>query len=166
MRARVLMAFLAAFAVAPLTAHAAGETSVTETKSKTAWSSEALDKKYGKLAPEYTAAVTLAKLGQYQEAIALLKSLGKEKDPRVLNYLGFTHRKMGKVDEALPYYEKALKIEPDFTLARSYLGEAYLQLGKLDKAKAELAKIKSVCGTGCDEYQKLEDAIKTHEAKS
>lgn len=162
MRKTLLTACLLALAVTPLPAHAAGESSATETKSKTAWTSEALDKKYGKLAAEYTAAVTLAKLGQYDEAIALLKSLDKEKDPRVLNYLGFSHRKAGKVDEALPYYEKALKIEPDFTLARSYLGEAYLQLGEVGKAKVELAKIKAVCGTSCDEYQTLDDAIKTH----
>lgn len=164
MRNLVLTVCLLGLALAPLPAHAAGETSSSEAKS--AWSSEALDAKYGALGAEYTAAVTLAKAGQYVEAIALLKSLSKDDDPRVLNYLGFSHRKLGKVDEALPYYEKALKIEPDFTLARSYLGEAYLQQGKVDKAKGELAKIEAVCGTSCKEYETLAEAIETHAKKS
>ena len=109
---------------------------------------------------------TFADAGQYQDAIIILQSLGKSGDPRVLNYLGFTHRKLGKFDEAIAFYEKALKIEPHFAAAHEYLGEAYVESGKLDKAKAQLDKIKSICGTGCSEYSKLDTAIKAHKAKS
>ena len=48
--------------------------------------------------------------------------------------LGFCTRKLGNVDEAFTYYEKALKIKPNFPEAREYYGEAYLQQGNLAKA--------------------------------
>jgi tetratricopeptide (TPR) repeat protein len=52
------------------------------------------------------------------------------------NGLGFCQRLLGDNEAALASYERALKIEPGFPQAVEYRGEAYLNLGKLDEAKA------------------------------
>lgn len=103
----------------------------------------------------YNAAYWLAKSGSYAEARALLLTASNPDDPRILNYLGYTTRKLGDVDGALVYYGKALALKPDYTLARSYLGEAHLQKGDVTAAKSELGEIERRCGTGCQEYAEL-----------
>lgn len=107
----------------------------------------------------YNAAYWLAKSGAYGEARALLLSAHNPADPRILNYLGFTTRKLGDVDGALVFYGKALALKPDYTLARSYLGEAYLQKGDVGAAKAQLGEIAKRCGTACQEYAELAGQI-------
>lgn len=164
MQKHILTLSLLALMAAPLPAMAAGESSST-------WSGDHateadLTAKYGDLGSNYIAAKTLVKAERYQDAIALLEGLGKDGDPRVLNYLGYSHRKLGKLDKALDYYGKAIEIEPEYAAVRQYLGEAYLKLGKTDDAKAQLAKIKGICGTDCDEYKTLEQAISTNGPKS
>ncbi len=165
MKKPILIGFIMALAAAPLPAIAAGEAPTATTTN--AYSTEdELTEKYGDLGTNYTAAVALIDAGQYKDAVVILDSLGKGDDPRVLNYLGFTHRKLGKHDKAITFYEKALKIEPHFAAAHEYLGEAYVESGKIDKATAQLDKIKSICGTDCSEYSKLDTVIKAHKAKS
>jgi tetratricopeptide (TPR) repeat protein len=116
--------------------------------------------KYGDLGPTYIAAVKLAESEKYEEALAAFKALDKPEDPRVLNWIGFSLRKSGKVAEAMPYYEKALRIAPEFTPAYEYIGEAYLQLKNVEKAKEQLATIEKLCGNQtCEEYVDLSAAI-------
>ena len=100
----------------------------------------------------------LAKSGRYDEAIRFLQ-LARVKDERVLTYIGFATRKSGNVKRALGYYNEALALNPDYTIARSYLGEAHLSLGEPEKAKAELKQIALRCGTSCEEYTELADEI-------
>ena len=76
-------------------------------------------------------------------------------DPRILNYLGYSHRKSGRIQVGLGYYQEALRIDPDYTLVREYLGEAYLQLGDVASAKNQLSEIEKRCGKGCKEYTAL-----------
>ncbi|MGI9385280.1 MAG: tetratricopeptide repeat protein [Methyloligellaceae bacterium] len=164
MQKHILTLCVLALMAAPLPALAAGESS-------SKWSGDHateadLTAKYGDLGANYTAAKTLVKAERYDEAIVLLKGLGKDGDPRVLNYLGFSHRKLGKLDEALEYYAKAIEIEPEYAAVHQYLGEAYVKLGKTDDAKAELVKIKGICGTDCDEYKTLEQVITAKGPKS
>jgi tetratricopeptide (TPR) repeat protein len=52
------------------------------------------------------------------------------------NGMGFCQRTLGDNEAALASYDKALKIEPGFPQAVEYRGEAYLNLGKLEDAKA------------------------------
>ena len=47
------------------------------------------------------------------------------------------------------------RADPDFTLAREYMGEAYLTLGDVEAAKGQLAEIEKRCGTGCAAYAEL-----------
>jgi len=95
----------------------------------------------------------LARNGRYQEALIFLNRA--EPTTRVLTYIGFATRKLGRVDEAMGYYAQALAKNPDNTVARSYLGEAHLQQGHVDKAEAELGQIAQRCGTTCAEYREL-----------
>ena len=62
-----------------------------------------------------------------------------------------------KVDKGLNYYHKALALDPNYLLAREYLGESYF--GDLASARAKLTEIANRCGDRCDEYDKLEKAI-------
>lgn len=98
----------------------------------------------------------LARAGQYENAIRVLFLAHDQSDPRVLNYLGYSNRKMGNFDKALTYYHAAVSANPDFTLVREYLGEAYIHLGQLENAREQLTEIERICGTkDCREYALL-----------
>lgn len=59
----------------------------------------------------------------------------------------------------LGYYQEALRVDPNYTLVREYLGEAHLQLGDVQAAKGQLAEIENRCGKGCEEYNELSAQI-------
>ena len=105
-----------------------------------------------------------AKSGEYGTALATLQSAPDQGDPRVQTMIGFTLRKLGRVDEAFGYYFKALATRPDATTTRQYLGEAYLQIGDLVRAREQLAEIAKRCGTACEDYTALADEIGKHAA--
>ncbi len=105
----------------------------------------------------------LAKSGRYAEALTYLKA-SKAKDARVLTYIGYATRKSGDVEAALPIYAQALSVDPNFVVARAYLGEAYLAKRLPAKAKAELAEIATRCGTACPAYGELAAEITAFEA--
>ncbi len=109
----------------------------------------------------YQAGYWLAQSGKYNEALAQFQKAKNQDDPRILNYIGYTTRKLGRVAEAMTYYQKALKINPDYTVARAYLGEAFLEQGKVDLAKEQLAEIEKRCGNACVEFTTLSGQIKS-----
>lgn len=110
----------------------------------------------------YLEAVSLIEAGRYDEALAALLAITRRDDPKVLNYIGYSTRKLGDVDEGIAYYRKALALDPDYVRAREYLGEGYLQKGDLESAKRELREIYDRCGTDCREYRMLSEAIVHH----
>lgn len=101
----------------------------------------------------------LAYAGRYDEAITVLTMAANKRDPRILNFLGYAHRKSGRVTVGLGYYQEALLVDPNYTLVREYLGEAYLQIGDVKNAENQLAEIKARKGTDCDEYRVLSAQI-------
>ena len=103
-----------------------------------------------------------AKTGDYSAALATLQSAPDQSDPRVQTMIGFTLRKQGRVDEAFGYYLKALATRPDATTTRQYLGEAYLQVGDVVRARQQLAEIARRCGTACEDYTALAEEIAKH----
>lgn len=103
----------------------------------------------------------LAKTGHYDWALEVLAAIQNQDDPRVLNYIGYSNRKAGRVELGITYYRKALAINPNFVLAREYLGEGYIAAGRADLAKVELAEIGQRCGVACEEYQDLSKALAT-----
>lgn len=54
------------------------------------------------------------------------------------NNLGFCYRKLGKLNESLAAYDKAIALDPNFLQAREYRGETYLALNRLEDAQKEL----------------------------
>jgi hypothetical protein len=140
------------------------DNSSTQCKTGKVW-----DKKHHKcVAPQqglldddtlYQAGARLAVAGRYGEAIEVLGYIADKEQPRVLNYLGYSHRKSGRIGVGLGYYQEALRLDPDYTLVREYLGEAYLQLGDLAAAKGQLDEIEKRGGKTSREYVVLAEQI-------
>lgn len=108
----------------------------------------------------YDSAVVLIKAGKYADGIAKLKAIGVTDSADINNQLGFAHRKSGKWDEAVRFYEAALKIEPTHVGALEYYGEYFVWKGDLGKARDHLAKIEKACGSkSCAGYKELASAI-------
>jgi tetratricopeptide (TPR) repeat protein len=108
----------------------------------------------------------LVKGEQYDEAIPLLQNVVADnpRDADAWNYLGFCSRKLGKKEDALGYYQKALAIDPKHKGAHEYLGELYLQMNDLAKAQEQLATLKGLCPGGCEELEDLEADIADYKA--
>ena len=75
------------------------------------------------------------------------------------NLLGYSYRNAGNYDLAGKAYVRALKIDPKHTGALAYQGVLFVKLGQVDKAKANLALIKTLSGAGSEEYKDLAKAI-------
>jgi len=111
--------------------------------------------------PKYKQAEDYINQKDYNQAIPLLTEVVAA-DPQnadAYNYLGYSYRQLGKLDDALKYYQMALKIDPNHKGANSYLGELYLMKGDLPKAEERLQIIKNACPSGCVEYTALKDQI-------
>jgi cytochrome c-type biogenesis protein CcmH/NrfG len=63
------------------------------------------------------------------------------------------------------HYNEALRIDPDHRGAHEYLGEAYLMVGNVAKAKEHLSVLDKLCFFPCDEYTDLKKAIADYERK-
>ena len=81
--------------------------------------------------------------------------------PDVLNYMGFASRKLGRFDDALAYYGEALAIDPNHLGANEYLGELYIQMGDLGRARRQLARLDDLCAYGCAQREELARWIET-----
>ena len=118
--------------------------------------------------PTYAQARELFDTGDYAAAVPLLQKTVAA-DPRnadAFNYLGYSLRKTGNWDDAMASYLKALELEPKHRGANEYLGELYLEMDQLEKAKERLDVLDSACFFGCEEYRELKAAIKAYEQKA
>lgn len=100
---------------------------------------------------------------RYEKAIEHFKK-AVERDPgyhEAWNMLGYSYRRLGRLGEAFQAYDTCLKLKPDYEPAREYLGEAWLQAGNVEKAKAELAWLAE---RKSKEGEKLAAAIARYEA--
>ncbi|MEO0730395.1 MAG: tetratricopeptide repeat protein [Pseudomonadota bacterium] len=107
----------------------------------------------------YATAYGLAQTGNYSKARDVLLTAKDGGAPRILNYLGFTTRKLGQPEAALVYYERALIARPDYAVARSYYGEALADIGRTADARTQLALIEKICGVTCEAYVRLSDRL-------
>tara|TARA_B100001121_G_C18638599_1_gene597983 strand:+ start:790 stop:1293 length:504 start_codon:yes stop_codon:yes gene_type:complete len=100
----------------------------------------------------------------YSQAFKKLEKAHKsdKKNPDILNYMGFTSRKVGNYEQAEKFYLKGLSIKPDHNGINEYLGELYVQTNQIDKAKERLNVLKNC---NCKEYGELELIIKTRGSK-
>lgn len=77
------------------------------------------------------------------------------------NLVGYAARKLKEYDRAVAAYERCLKLKPDYAPAREYLGEAYVELGKIDLARQQLAAIDALKAP--EEARTLQAAIEAWE---
>lgn len=96
----------------------------------------------------YQAAREFAWSGQYENALRALAAMSDPREDRVLTYMGFSLRKSGDMDRGMAYYQAALEANPDNLLARSYMGQGFVELGATEQAEAQLAEIRARGGEG------------------
>jgi tetratricopeptide (TPR) repeat protein len=63
------------------------------------------------------------------------------------------------------HYNEALRLDPKLKGAHEYIGEAYLQVGNVAKAKEHLAQLDKLCFFSCSELSDLKKAIADYERK-
>ena len=85
-----------------------------------------------------------------------------KKNPDILNYMGYTSRKIGNFEQAEKFYLTGLSIKPDHNGINEYLGELYVQTNRIDKANERLEVCKNC---NCDEFNELELIIKNKGVK-
>ena len=79
-----------------------------------------------------------------------------KKNADILNYLGFALRKTGDFEKAEKFYLKGLKLDAGHLGINEYLGELYVQTGRIELAKERLQTIN---GCKCEEYEELKELI-------
>tara|TARA_B100001175_G_scaffold53588_1_gene42658 strand:+ start:765 stop:1247 length:483 start_codon:yes stop_codon:yes gene_type:complete len=95
---------------------------------------------------------------RYERALKLLIKANK-KEPNqadTLNYLGFTSRKLGDLENGEKYYLLGLEIDPNHKGINEYLGELYVVTNRYDLANERL-KVLEKCD--CKEYNELLEVI-------
>jgi Flp pilus assembly protein TadD len=104
---------------------------------------------------------SLIAANNYSQALIELKRVDRVmvNNADVKNLLGFTSRKLGQYSQAGGYYVKALQIDPTHLGALEYQGELFIIQKKAALAKRNLATLKRLCGTTCEEYVDLANAI-------
>jgi Tfp pilus assembly protein PilF len=84
------------------------------------------------------------------------------------NLYAYSIRKGANPDMSLVFkhYNQALSIDPKHRAAHEYLGEAYLMVGNVGKAKEHLAQLDKICFFPCSEFSELKTAISDFETKN
>lgn len=136
-----------AIAAAPATTGSAADPATT------GWNFPSVQE--GRLA--YADAVQLINQERYADALDALDRAQAAVGPHpdVLNYMGFASRHLGRFDQAIAYYQAALRLDPNHLGANEYLGELYLQLGDVPNARRQLARLDSLCAYGCAQREEL-----------
>ncbi len=105
--------------------------------------------------------VALIDTGDCEVAIARLH-VEPDYDPDnadILSLPGFSDRKTRRFDDALAFYQWALRVEPKHRGANEYLDELYLETDQLDMALRQLEILDDLCTFSCKEYSQLKRAI-------
>jgi tetratricopeptide (TPR) repeat protein len=99
--------------------------------------------------------------GRHNEAIDFLES-ALAVDPKnrtaliALARVAQAQRLPGK---AIRYYAAALLLEPNDVAALAGQGEAYVERGAVDRARANLARVRTLCGSSCAQADTLAASI-------
>ena len=93
----------------------------------------------------------LKALDKFEKAYAKDK-----KNADLLNYFGYALRKTGDFKKAEVYYLKGLELDAEHLGINEYLGELYVQTGRIELAKERL-KVLNDCK--CEEYDELKELI-------
>jgi len=99
--------------------------------------------------------------GRLPEAVDLMET-ALAVDPRNRNaFLGLASvaRAQNLPGKAIRLYREALELEPNDVRALAGQGEAMVQKGAVERAKLNLARVKTLCKGSCPEYGGLAAAI-------
>ena len=98
--------------------------------------------------------------GQFEAGGAAMRALKLDDEPNVAAYIGLAQLKLGRIDEAKSWYDRALKADPNHKLTLSFYGMLHAEQGDLPGAQADLDRIGKLCGgTECNEYRALQGVI-------
>jgi tetratricopeptide (TPR) repeat protein len=88
-------------------------------------------------------------------------------NPDYHNMYAYSIRKGASPDMNLVFkhYNEALRLDPKHRAAHEYIGEAYLQVGNVAKAKEHLSTLDKLCFFPCEEFSDLKKAIAEFESK-
>lgn len=75
-------------------------------------------------------------LRHFEEAVRLDAYLYE-----AFTYLGYANRKLGRHTRALEAYEHALELNPDYSYAIEYQGQAYLGLNRIEEARLNYLRL-------------------------
>ena len=78
-----------------------------------------------------------------------------KKNADLLNYLGYALRKTGNFEKAEIYYLKGLGLDAGHLGINEYLGELYVQTGRIELAKERLEVLNGCKCEECDELKEL-----------
>ncbi len=92
------------------------------------------------------------------------------REPRNADYhnlYAYASRKAPNPDMSLVFkhYNEALTLDPKHRGAHEYIGEAYLMVNNVAKAKEHLAQLDKLCLFSCSEFTDLKNAIAAYETK-
>jgi len=79
-----------------------------------------------------------------------------KKNADLLNYFGYALRKTGDFEKAEVYYLKGLELDAGHLGINEYLGELYVETGRIELAKERLQVL---VGCNCEEYDELKELI-------
>lgn len=109
----------------------------------------------------YDAVRELAYAGRHDEALAILATMTEGETSRVMTYQGFLLRQTGRIEEGIAAYERAIALNPQNILARSYYGQLLVQMDEQQLAQAQLDQIRASGGQGTWAETALAAAITT-----
>ena len=136
-------------------AYSAGSDSSDDSKSNYYDDAKKLVKRAGKL--EKKEKIDKAKKLYSQAFKKLEKAYSSDKkNPDILNYMGYTSRKIGDFEQAEKFYLTGLSIKPDHNGINEYLGELYVATNRHNLAIKRLEVLK---GCNCNEYEDLKAII-------
>ena len=115
---------------------------------------------------KYAEGVAAVKRRDYPTAIRCFEDVvaRDDRNANAYNWLGYSIRQSGDATRSILVYEKALAIDPKHKGAHEYIGEAFLVLGNLAKAKEHLAILDKLCFLPCEEYSDLKKAVREYES--
>lgn len=131
------------------------------------WAVEEDDDLAAQRDPDYAAGRKASAAKDWNAAIKFF-SAAAQRDPDnadIQNSLGYAHRKAGKLELAFKHYRRALELNPRHRGAHEYIGEAYLMVGNVAKAKEHLGQLDKLCFFPCVEYTDLKKSIAEYEKK-
>jgi len=117
---------------------------------------------------QYSQAVAAMDAGEYERALDLFGQVVAAEPDNAAAYtnIGYIHRRLQNFDLSLANYHQALAIDPEFTSAHEYIGEAYLEIDNLEMAEYHLRKLDLICLFGCQDYDDLLQAVELYRANA